>query len=97
MTITRDKLNAACRAHDNAADTGATLPEILAKRGVDVKDAMYVAEQRALRIVLHTSGRPAPDPTKLTRVELSAQEQHLLAVLMSTWIDGFAVGIKATE
>lgn len=95
--ITKEQIAAACRAHDNAADMGESMPEILAKRGIDARDAIYVAEQRALRLVLLASGRPMPDPTRMSQVALSASERKMFTQLTVMWLDGLAVGVKISE
>lgn len=90
--ITKDQLSAACRAHDNASDTGTSFEEILQRRGVNAKDAAYVAEQRALRMILAMRGQDAP--MQFAAIRLTPDEEKLLMKLAAAWMDGLAVGLK---
>ncbi len=89
--ITKEQLADACRAHDNAADTGTTLPEALSKRGVETNAAVYVADQRALRMVLGMRGEAS---TASRRVMLSQEEEKLMMRFAAMWLDGLVVGLK---
>ena len=95
--ITRDQLSAACRAHDNAAEIGETFDEMVAKRGLATPDAVHVAGQRALRMVLLFSGRKIPHTGVPTPVALSEDEIKLADMLTAAWLDGLVVGIKVSE
>lgn len=92
-SITLEQLKEACRAHDNAVDLGASFEDVVAKRGLSAKDVMYVAEQRALRMILAMRGiAVSSEPIRLSKVEVD-----ILASFASMWMDGLSVGIKCTE
>jgi hypothetical protein len=95
MPITKDQLAAACRAQDNLADIGTAMGDILKQRGIDPADALYVAEQRALRMVLVLENRlKEVDQTKLSPVSLSARERKVQAQFATIWLDGLVAGVK---
>lgn len=95
--IKKEQLSDACRAHDNAADRGELFPSILSKRGVDARDAVYVAEQRALRMILEMRGDPVPGLLAPMPIQLTAEEDKLLMKLATAWLDGLVVGMKVKE
>lgn len=59
----------------------------------DQADLDYVAEQRALRIVLIGSGRPLPNFTGPEPIALSADENIRLNRLKAAWLEGFSSGL----
>jgi hypothetical protein len=94
--ITREQLAAACRAHDNAIDIGEGVHDIWKKRGANARDVTYVAQQRALRLILSMRGETL-DMTRLSDVKLSPIELNLYERLAAAWMDGLAVGIHVTQ
>lgn len=97
--ITKDQLADACRAMDNLADAGESFADILDRRGIiSTNDALYVAQQRALRIILllRPHGK-VPISLEPTQVKLNRAEHTLYMQLVMAWIDGLAVGLKVSE
>jgi hypothetical protein len=95
MTIKKEQLAAAVRAADNLADIGTSMGDILKQRGIDPTDALFVAEQRALRMVLVLENRlKEVDQTRLSPVSLSARERKVQAQFASIWLDGLLAGVK---
>lgn len=92
--ITKEELAAACRAHDNAIDIGEPFEEVWRKRNIEVRDAVAVATQRALRQILILRGQlGAMSATEPSKVQLTADEQELLRQFTVMWLDGLAVGL----
>jgi len=93
--ITKNNLSAAVRAADNLMDTGTKTDEILRLRGLNSSDAFYVAEQRALRLVLAARGElKSVGATAPSKHQLSAEETRMLRHLMVAWLDGLITGTK---
>jgi hypothetical protein len=91
--ITKDKLADAVRAIDNLADVGVGFDEALRKRGFDPTAVTYVAQQRALRMVLVAQGRtPELEPMTARGIAFSARERQMIAQFATAWIDGLLAG-----
>lgn len=100
-----DAITAAVWANDSRADEGLDLPAIFKMLGVDESAASYIAEQRALRIVMLQRGEwTAMSAERIRRdayeqifrkVKLTPREQGLIAVMATLWLDGFAAGVHA--
>ena len=91
--ITKDKLADAVRAIDNLADVGVGFEDALRKRGFDPAAVTYVAEQRALRMVLIAQGRsPELEPMTARGISFSARERQMIAQFATAWIDGLLAG-----
>ena len=96
--ITKDKLADAVRAIDNLADVGVGFDEALRKRGFDPTAVTYVAQQRALRLVLIAQGRaPELEPVAMRQVTFSARERAMLVQFATAWIDGLLAGAAVTK
>ena len=96
--ITKNKLADAVRAIDNIADMGTSFDEALRARGFDPLAVHYVAEQRALRLVLVAQGRTAElEPMIARQIAFSARERAMLAQFMTAWIDGLLAGAAVSN
>lgn len=93
--LTKNKMAEALRSNDQDAQDGRTTVEALNELGALPVDAMYCAEQRALRLVLVARDR-AFDPATERVVVLTVEEQQLQCRLAAAWIDGLACALKAT-
>lgn len=98
----RDELSAAVRALDDASDAGVDLPTTLASLGIDGQGALYVAEQRALRVGLLFEGwteeelRLMASGVNPRRVHIDSSIQVLLPTFAAVWLDGLATGRKVS-
>ena len=94
----KNELAEACRENDHIQDTavpgeGSPMPTMFRSLNIEPEDAFYVAEQRALRVLAHTTGR---DPRDITRADLKANEAFM-AHAGAMFLDGLAVGARVTE
>lgn len=70
----------------------------ITKHGLDLDDLIYVAEQRALRLVLIHSGRfNEINPTKATAIVLNSAEQSEVERLIPLYLDAIFLGWRAKE
>lgn len=84
--------------YNDAETEDHTLSEALAHHELKIEEVEYVAEQRALRIVLmQRPGGFQFDPTQPVPVELSDAEQNMLDALVPLYIDGIFLGWRARE
>lgn len=101
MPLSRDELAAAVRLNDDHADAGETTAAILADLGADPQAALYVAEQRALRVALMFEGWTRSELAlmaqglKPRKVKLSPEQVAYLPIYSSIWIDGLAAGMRS--
>lgn len=95
MPLSREDLAAACSTNDRAVDAGGSIPMLLMGLHVDPASAVYVAEQRALRIALLASGVPPADFPTATYGSLSIIQRELIPVYAGAWLDGLATALRA--
>lgn len=86
----RDDIARACRENDQIVDEGGKVPDVLGALGADEHGVLYVAEQRALRMVIHLRGGKMP----VERESVLASPADL-AAFAAVWLDGFAAGLRA--
>lgn len=91
--LTIDDLGVASRDNDSQAENEG-LEAVLSELGIGKTGVLYVAEQRALRVILINRGLPF-DFKKMSAVRLTRMERGLSTLLESVWIDGFTTGIRA--
>lgn len=92
--IDRDILNVAASQGDETAERHG-LRAALERVGINHDDALYVASQRALRLVLIDRGEALPTesgPIMLTDAE---EETHRKYTTMC--LDGISIGVRATR
>jgi hypothetical protein len=102
--LTKSRIADAAWASDALADEGHTLPEIMRAANISFEDAMYVAEQRAMRLVLAQRGdttaatlsRDAYEQRHRT-YHLQPRERQMMAMLQSIWLDAFTAGVRAAN
>lgn len=100
MPLNLDDLAAACRCNDAELDAGGSVPTLMLNLGVDPTGAVYVAEQRALRVALLASGvSPELLASKaafvVTPHMLHKRQRDLIPIYAGVWTDGLATGIRA--
>jgi hypothetical protein len=72
--------------------------DALRKRGFDPAAVTYVAEQRALRMVLVAQGRTAElEPMTARGIAFSARERQMIAQFATAWIDGLLAGAAVSK
>ena len=97
----RDELSRAVRLLDATSDAGNDLPTILEFLEVDSRGAVYVAEQRALRVAMLRSGVNPIELRALTArgaafvPKLTERENAMIPIYAGLWLDGLAAGVKA--
>jgi hypothetical protein len=101
MPLSRDEIASAARANDDRVDQGEALAAVLTDLGVDPQSAIYVADQRALRVALLFEGWTRSELAlmaqgmKPRRVKLSPEQVAYMPIYSGIWIDGFAAGVQA--
>lgn len=87
----------AARYNDaEAEDHG--LRRTVEKHGIDFETLQYVAEQRALRIVMLQNGQlPEGQSTECRTIELSTEQRGLLDALVPLYLDAILIGWRANE
>lgn len=102
--LSRDDLARAVRTNDALSEAGGdATPRILFDLGVDPMAAVYVAEQRALRVALLHSGWTPLDLRRLAEEDAgrhvypSAEQNALIPVYAGVWVDALATGIRACD
>lgn len=92
-----DPLLMAARYNDaEAEDHG--IQGAVEKHGLDFESLRYIAEQRALRIVLLQNGEiERLRGTGYTRIELSAEQRTLVDGLTPLYLDAIFIGWRARE
>lgn len=94
---TREDFIAAGAANDHDSERLGGAGAVLVSLGINVEDMSYVAEQRALRAVLVSSGR-LNELGQLLRgpvtIELSEAEQIWLTILTGAYMDGITLGYR---
>lgn len=92
------ELSEASRYTDaRAEDIG--FEETVNELGIEMSGLMYVAEQRALRMILIMQGRSPSEMSKTSfeRISLSSNERKMMALFQSCWIDALCVGVKTMK
>lgn len=100
--LTSEDLAAAARYLDSklldGGGTDETQDDILKELGVDFQDLAYVANQRALRVILLIlRGEKVPSDYKLAQVQLDEQEKMLMSMMSGIAVDAMAIGIAASQ
>ena len=101
MPLNRDDLAAACSHNDRIVDAGGSVPAILLTLGVDPTAAVYVAEQRALRVAMLHSGVTAGDLYRAATLgaafkpKITKTQRDLIPVYAGVWTDGFCTAMRA--
>lgn len=102
--LTKSRIADAAWASDALAEEGRSLPEIVRAANVSFEDAMHVAEQRAMRLVLAQRGDMAAATLKRDAYErqmrtyhLKPNEAALMAMLQTIWLDAFLAGVRAAN
>jgi hypothetical protein len=102
--LTKSTIADAVWASDALADEGHSLPEIVRMANISFEDAMYVAQQRALRIILMQRGDAAVAQMKRDAyeqysrtVKLARSEGAQQALLATIWLDAFTAGVRAAN
>ena len=87
-------LKEACRENDTSAEQHGVAVAAL-RLGVNIGDLTYIADQRALRLVLINDGIPMPD--KATPIRLTPEQRLRHTRYMAAYVDGIALGLKAAS
>lgn len=88
----------AARLNDAEADEDFAIQDMIAKRGLTVEAVHHIAEQRALRMVLHSSDRLDEVSQAETRVvHLSSEQKAQVEMLTPVYMDGIMLGWRACE
>lgn len=90
--LTYDDLARACRENDKSAEEAGAAGAMLAV-GIEIKEVLKAAEQRAIRIALFTHGKPVP--TDAVPVDISPMERAEFNRLQAAVLDGIAIGLRA--
>lgn len=90
----------AARLNDYEADAGKDPTKIAADLEIDTDALIYMAEQRALRVVLIQAGRieevqGAEMEARAQQVSLSPSQQALMQMLTVMYIDAMVIGWRA--
>lgn len=98
MTLKREQLAAACRANDDEATSPDAIGDMLERHGLDSHDAVYVAEQRAIRAAVLMFGTD-DDKRKLaaktsTRVPIRCPDK-VFNQLIALHLDGMLTAARA--
>lgn len=102
--LTKTTIADAAWASDAMADEGHSLPEIVRAANISFEDAMYVGEQRAMRLILAQRGDVAADQLKRDAYEqtsrtyrLTPAEKRQITMLQVIWLDAFVAGVRAAK
>lgn len=90
----------AARLNDYEADAGKDAIKIAADLEIDTDALVYMAEQRALRVVLIQSGRlaevqDAEMEARAQEIKLNVAEQAMMQMLTVMCLDGLVIGWRA--
>src|SRR5687768_1332791 len=92
--MTSDQLSAACRENDLRADLGG-FPSAAKSLGVDPEDLLYIAEQRAMRLVMKRWGIEIP--TVKREIQFNSLQLEEIKLLTAASADGIAIGLRAAH
>lgn len=101
MPLNREDLAAAARQNDRIVDAGGSIPPLLMTLGVEPMSAVYLAEQRALRVaMIHSGTNPRALQAAAERgiaftPKLDPRQSELIPVYASLWVDGLACALRA--
>ena len=101
MPLTRSDLADACQRNDIIVDAGGSVPGVMMTLGVDPMGAVYVAEQRALRVALLHSGvtpailRAVAQRDAVIPLKLHKRQRDLIPIYAGVWTDGLIAGVRA--
>lgn len=96
--IGKNELAAAVSLNDEDGDSGITLAEWFGSRDMDPEGVTYVADQRALRVLmLAFLGKDPHEITVPTPVAIPAHLRPVQGALIGCWLDGVAAMQRARE
>lgn len=84
---------AACQNDEGVENSG--FEKTIRSLSVDQQGLLYVAEQRALRMILNERGQTMPD--KKIGVLLTPEEQRRLSIYTAICVDGILIGVRASK
>lgn len=91
-----DPLMLAARYNDADAEDHGTIQAVIERLGMDFDEVVYVAEQRALRLVLLRRGRlDELSRTEFQRLPMTEFERAEVEALTTLYLDGIALGWRA--
>jgi hypothetical protein len=92
--MTSEEIASSARYLDSQTETRGG-DEVLKELGIDWDSLRYVANQRAIRLMLVLSGKKLP--TSMKHVKLTAIEEAVVDHLSMASMDGICIGIAAAK
>ncbi len=92
MKISLEQLKAACRSGDLMAET-LPLPQVFEWLGLDIADVAYIANQRAMRMVLIEDGTAIP--TVEVGFKFTEEQRDRLSRYATAYMDAFLIATLA--
>lgn len=95
--LTLDDFARAARDNNKLAES-AGIVGMLGDLGITLKDATYIAQQRALRSYYVTIGKPhLALENKMHVIDIPLEHHKLFAALFGAFMDGLVTGVRAQQ